>query len=167
MKMKTKNKTTLDLKKSTSRSPFWRGFVLTALAFASLALSPVAWAQSSAMESNSQECSQETLKGTYMSQQTGTLNGLPYAAVNLAVADGNGSLTGSGTTVVNGVVSFPIINGTYTINSDCTGTVTSVPAGLSQNIAIKQKGDQVFIIVTAHPAGVATISGEAVRVSKK
>src|SRR5437867_3619910 len=114
MKMKTKNMTTLHLKQLISRSPFWRGFVLTALAFASLALSPVAWAQSSAMESNSQECSQETLKGTYMSQQTGTLNGLPYAAVNLAVADGNGSLTGSGTTVVNGVVSFPIINGTYT-----------------------------------------------------
>ena len=96
-----------------------------------------------------------------------TLNGLPYEQVNRVVADGNGSLTGSGTAVANGVVSFPVINGTYTINSDCTGTVTSVPAGLSQNFVVKENGCQVFIITTAHPAGVSTISGEAVRVSKK
>src|SRR5215471_10414935 len=94
----------------TSRSPFGRGFVLTALALASLALSPTAWTQSSVMESNSKECSQETLKGDYMSQQSGTLNGLPYTQVNRVFADGNGSLTGSGTAVANGVVSFPVIN---------------------------------------------------------
>ena len=102
-----------------------------------------------------------------MSIQSGTLIGLPYTAVNRAVADGIWSLTGSGTAVLNGVVSFPVINATYTINSDCTGTVTSVPAGLSQNIVITEKGDQVFFIVRAHPAGTATISGEVVRVSKK
>jgi hypothetical protein len=167
MKMKTKNITTLNLKKSTSRSPFGRGFVLTALALGSLALSPTAWTQSSVMESNSRECSQETLKGDYMSQQSGTLNGLPYTQVNRVFADGNGSLTGSGTAVVNGVVSFPVVNGTYTINSDCTGTVVSVVPGLSQNIVVKEDGSQVFIITTAHPAGVGTISGEAVRLSKK
>ena len=168
MKMKTKNITTLDLKKSTSRSPFGRGFVLTALALASLALSPTAWTQSSAMESDSQDqCSQDTLKGTYMSEQQGTLNGLPFTQVNRAVADGIGGLTGSGTAVANGVVSFPVFTATYTINSDCTGTVTSVPAGLSQNFVVKEDGSQVFIITTAHPAGVATISGEAVRLSKK
>ncbi len=162
-----KNITTLDLKKSTSRSPFGRGFVLTALALASLALSPTAWTQSSVMESNSKECSQETLNGAYMSNQSGTLNGLPYVQVNRVFADGNGSLTGSGTAVANGVVSFPVINGTYTINSDCTGMVTSVVPGLSQNFVVKEDGSQVFIITTAHPAGVATISGEAVRLSKK
>ena len=113
------------------------------------------------------QCSQETLKGAYMSQQSGTLNGLPYTQVNRVFADGNGSLTGSGTAVANGVVSFPVINGTYTINSDCTGTVTSVVPGLSQNFVVKEDGSQVFIITTAHPAGVATISGEAVRLSKK
>ena len=106
----------------TSRSPFGRGFVLTALALASLAFSPTAWTQSSAMESDSKDqCSQESLKGPYMSEQSGTLNGLPYTQVNRVFADGNGSLTGSGTAVANGVVSFPIINGNYTINSDCTG----------------------------------------------
>lgn len=75
--------------------------------------------------------------------------------------------TGSGTVVVNGVVSTVAITATYTVNSDCTGTLTSVPAGLSQNFVVKEDGSQVFFIVTAHPAGAATLAGEAVRLSKK
>ena len=102
-----------------------------------------------------------------MSQQSGTLNGLPYTQVNRVFADGNGSLTGSGTAVANGVVSFPVINGTYTINSDCTGQINSVPAGLSQNFTVKTDGSQVFFITLTHPAGLATVSGEAVRIPKK
>ena len=95
------------------------------------------------MESNSAgQCSQKTLKGTYMSIQSGTLIGLPFTAVNRAVADGVGSLTGSGTAVANGVVSFPVIDATYTINPDCTGTVTST-SGLTQNIIIRKDGGQV------------------------
>jgi len=102
-----------------------------------------------------------------MSSQTGTLNGLPLAQVNRIVSDGMGGITGSGTVVVNGVPTvIPLITATYTIDTDCNGTLSSVPAGLSQNFVIKQNGCQVFFIVTAHPAGVATISGEAVRVSK-
>jgi hypothetical protein len=76
--------------------------------------------------------------------------------------------TGSGTVVVDGVVTtIPLITATYTVNSDCTGTLTSVPAGLTQNFVVKEDGSQVFFVVTAHPAGVATIAGEAVRLSKK
>ena len=162
MKMKTKNITTLDLKKSTSRLPFGRGFVLTALALASLALSPTAWTQSSAME-----CSASTLNGAYMGRSSGTLLGLPYATLNRIEFDGNGSAAGSGTTVFNGVVSFPVITATYTVNSDCTGQINSVPAGLSQNFTVKDDGSQVFFITLTHPAGPATVSGEAVRISKK
>jgi len=136
--------------------------ILTALALAALALSPAAWANPP------DECSQATLNGAYMSSQTGTLNGLPLAQVNRIVADGQGVFTGSGTVVVDGVVTvIPLITATYTVNPDCTGTLTSVPAGLSQNFVVKDDGSQVFFIVTAHPAGAATISGEAVRLSKK
>ena len=80
-----------------------------------------------------------------------------------------GLRAGYGTTVVvNGVPTIiPLITATYTVDADCNGTLTSVPAGLSQNFVIKQNGSQVFFIVTAHPAGVGTISGEAVRLSKK
>ena len=135
--------------------------ILTALALAALALSPAAWANPP------DQCSQATLNGAYMSNQSGTLNGLPLVQVNRIVSDGIRGITGSGTAVVNGVVSTVAITATYTINSDCTGTLTSVPAGLSQNFVIKDDGSQVFFIVTAHPAGAATISGEAVRLSKK
>ena len=146
-----------------------RGFVFVALALASLAVLPAAWAQSSEMASDSpSQCGPGTLKGTYMSEQRGDLNGLPVTQVNRIVSDGMGGITGNGTIVVNGVVTvIPLITATYTVNSDCTGTLTSVPAGLSQNFVIKDDGSTVFFIVTAHPAGAATIAGEAVRLSKK
>ena len=38
---------------------------------------------------------------------------------------------------------------------------------LHTHLVVKEDGSQVFFIVTAHPAGVATIAGEAVRLSKK
>jgi hypothetical protein len=157
MKIHTSNQLTNAIN-STSRSPLRLGFVLIALALAYLALSSAAQAQ---------QCSPDTLKGTYMSlTQSGTLNDVPIAQVNRLVADGMGGISGSGTVVVNGVASSVDITATYTVNPDCTGTLTSDPAGLSQNFVIKEKGDQVFFIVTAHPAGSATIAGEAVRVSR-
>ena len=144
------------------RSSLRLGLVLIPLALAALALSAPAWADPPG------QCSVSTLNGAYMSEQSGTLNGLPLVQVNRIVADGQGGFTGSGTVVVDGVVTIiPLITATYTVNSDCTGTLTSVPAGLSQNFVVKDDGSQVFFIVTAHPAGVATISGEAVRLSKK
>jgi hypothetical protein len=154
MKIHTSNQLTTP----PSRSPVRLGFVLIALAVAYLALSAAAQAQ---------QCSNDTLKGTYMSlTQSGTLNDVPIAQVNRLVADGMGGISGSGTVVVNGVASSVVIAATYNINSDCTGTLTSVPAGLSEDFVIRENGTQVFFIVTAHPAGSATIAGEAVRVSR-
>jgi hypothetical protein len=113
-------------------------------------------------------CSNATLQGAYGSNQTGTLNGLPFAQVNRVVSDGNGNVTGSGTAVVNGVVSFPTFTATYTVNSDCTGSLTSVtPPGLTQNFVIERDGSEVLFIVTAHPAGPATISGNAINLDVK
>ena len=146
----------------TTTSSLRRGVVLIALALAAVALSPVLLADPP------DQCSLATLSGPYMSNQAGFLNGLPIVQVNRIVADGTGGATGSGTVVVNGVpTSIPVITATYTINADCTGTLASVPPGLSQNFVIKRDGSQVFFIVTAHPAGAATVSGEAVRLSKK
>ena len=126
------------------------------LVLASLAFSSAAWAQ----------CSPATLKGPYMGRSSGTLLGLPYTALNQINFDGAGSATGSGTSVLNGVVTPSVITATYTVNADCTGTLDSVPAGLSQNFVIKDNGKQVFFIVTAHPAGPATVSGEAIKLNR-
>jgi len=150
----------------TGQLPFRRGFVLAMFALASLALSSAAWAQS-AIEPNSQnQCSTATLKGPYMGRSSGTLIGLPYSTLNRIDFDGAGSASGTGTTVLNGVVTFPVITATYTVNADCTGTIDSVPAGLSQNFIIKDNGKQVFFILTAHPAGPGTVSGEAVKLNR-
>ncbi len=159
---------------STRLSPFRRGFVLTALALACLAASSAAWAQSSATESIAPAgeaipaagipfCSPATMKGVYMGRSSGTLIGLPYATMNRIVFDGIGSAAGNGTSVLNGVVSFPVITATYTVNPDCTGTLISVPAGLDNNFVVKNDGSQVFFVLTAHPAGLGTVSGEAFR----
>lgn len=102
-----------------------------------------------------------------MGRSSGTLIGLPYATLNRIDFDGVGGATGSGTSVLNGVVSSPVILATYTVNSDCTGTLSSVPAGLEQNFLVKNDGSQVFFILTAHPAGLATVSGEAIRLSTR
>ena len=143
----------------SSRSCGMRAFVFAVLALVALALPPAIRAQG--------PCSPATLFGPYMSEQTGTLNSLPFTQVNHLIADGVGGITGTGTSVVNGVVSNLAITASYTINSDCSGTLSSVPAGLSQNFVIKGDGSQVFFIVTAHPAGAATVSGEAFRLSKR
>ena len=113
------------------------------------------------------QCSGATLKGAYMGRSSGTLIGLPYTTLNRIVFDGFGSASGSGTSVLNGVVSSQVITITYTVDSDCTGTLSSVPAGLNQNFVVKNDGSQVFFILTAHPAGLATVSGEAVRLSNR
>ena len=152
----------------TSRSPLRRGLVFIALALAALGLSPAARAQSTEMASDwhHHQCSTGTMNGAYMGRSSGTLIGLPYATLNRIEFDGNGSAVGSGTTVFDGVVSYPVITATYTVNSDCTGQINSVPAGLSQNFIVKSDGSQVFFITLTHPAGPATVSGEAIRISK-
>ena len=120
------------------------------------------------MQPNAQDpCSPATLQGAYMGRSAGTLIGLPYTTLNRIVFDGTGSASGTGTSVLNGIVSFPTIAITYTVNSDCTGTLNSVPMGLSQNFIVKEDGSQVFFVLTSHPAGLATVYGEAVRLSKK
>src|SRR5262245_51151635 len=92
----------------TTTLPLRRGLVLIALALAAVALSPAAWAQ----------CSPATMNGAYMGRSSGTLLGLPYSTLNRIDFDGNGSAAGSGTTVFNGVVSFPVITATYIVNPD-------------------------------------------------
>ncbi len=70
-KTHTSNQLTTAIK-LTSRSPLRRGFVLIALALASLALLPAARAQSSEMAPDApSQCGPGDLKGTYVSEQRG------------------------------------------------------------------------------------------------
>ena len=142
-----------------------RGFVLIAararLLFGGLAHRAMARSATSAAPA--------TLKRyLYVQTQSGTLNGLPISASesDRRRRDG-GYYRYRDRRRQRRCYDHPAHYRNVYRRPDCNGTLTSVPAGLSQNFVIRENGSQVFFIVTAHPAGVATISGEAVRVSKK
>jgi hypothetical protein len=110
-------------------------------------------------------CSNQTLSGSYGSTLTGTVNNLPFAAVNLVSSDGDGNITGSGTIVYNGVVIPSSFTATYTVNADCSGSFVS-DSGTSENIVISRDGSLVQIIVTGLGLGPATVSGSAKSLGK-
>jgi hypothetical protein len=80
-----------------------------------------------------QACSVSSLRGTYAQQAQGTIvrqipgfppPPFPLAEAGIVSFDGSGNLSGKTTINVGGVVIQPSITGTYTVNSDCTGTTT-------------------------------------------
>ena len=64
---------------------------------------------------------------------TGTVNSIGQVAVSGQVTlNGTGSVSGVATLSLNGtIVNSTPVTGTYAINSDCTGTATVTPTGLS------------------------------------
>ena len=68
----------------------------------------------------------ETLHGNYMSRSTGTIVGVgPITAVGRIAYDGKGNFVNPYTVSVNGVISTATEIGTYSVNSDCTGSVVA------------------------------------------
>ena len=111
-------------------------------------------------QAKSKSCSNATLSGQYSAVLTGTVNGLPFAALDIVISDGSGNISGSGTVVVNGVVMPTSFTATYTVNSDCTGSFVS-NTGTTENITISRDGSEVQIILTSTPLGPATVIGVA------
>jgi len=110
-------------------------------------------------------CTNASLIGPYGYTITGVVvnsNASFYSVAEsgTVTADGNGNLTGSNTFSEAGQILSQTLTGTYTINSDCTGTVTTLdsigPANF--NIVIVDNGQQVLFIES--DAGVA-VSGSA------
>jgi hypothetical protein len=104
-------------------------------------------------------CSDATLSGNYAFVYTGfgtrghTSKGptnTPGAVVGVLTLDGAGNSSASYTAVFNGsasTTSTPDI-GTYSVNSDCTGTTTDTTAGIHFNFAIAGGGAEIFAIQT-------------------
>ena len=95
-------------------------------------------------------CSNATLRGDYGATLTGTVNNLPFAALNLV----------NGTIVYNGTVIPSSFTATYTVNPDCSGSFSS-SSGTTENIVINRDGSEVQIIVTGLALGPATVTGLA------
>jgi hypothetical protein len=74
------------------------------------------------------KCSEATLDGTYLFAYDGFVikdnEKVPFALAGYEVFDGNGHVKGVATTNVNGkITSKEPFSGTYTVKTDCTGTV--------------------------------------------
>jgi hypothetical protein len=124
-------------------------------------------------EDDTPTCTLKTLKGRYLFGGITTL--LPPAVTEqslLAVAgyrtfNGDGTGADIVTVTINGVVVLenfvtPI---NYTVNLDCSGTVTIPAAGESFSIFIAPKGEELIAIGTT--PGSVSVQGPSRRVSRK
>ena len=103
------------------------------------------------------KCSLATLKGLYMFAESGylTVSGslVPEGVTGKAIFHGNGSFDSLATISTGGdIVPGDAAPGTYTLNSDCTGTVTvlmKAPApDVHLDIFVAPDGDEIFNIET-------------------
>jgi len=107
-------------------------------------------------QEEAQGCSAATLKGTYALTFSGfftrdpvpaAINAfIPVAGGGLVTFDGNGNLSASETVSVGGLISPVNVPGTYTVNSDCTGSLTTANAHL--NLVIVRNGREILAVNT-------------------
>ena len=112
--------------------------------FASFALAAVAFASApQALKAADPLCPllDATKHGTYVVYGTGTVVGVgPAVAVGEITYDGHGNTQATFTLNVNGnVQTHTGVSGTYTINSDCTGT--SLEAGAHYSFVVSPDGN--------------------------
>ena len=131
------------------------GFLAVSILYAQ---SVVAQEQSSRVK----ECSKATLSGSFGYTSTGNLLASipmlpppfagPFAEVGRQTFDGKGNTDATATFSANGNIQAVKITGSYTVNSDCTGTMTLnvSPLGLVANLdfVIDDDGAELRAIVT-------------------
>jgi hypothetical protein len=105
------------------RATMAKTFAITVATALALGIAPKAKAQPG--------CSNATLMGTFAYTSTGFITTAtagpvgPFGEVGTQTFDGHGKApTGTATVSANGTLYQLTITGTYTVNSDCTGTLT-------------------------------------------
>jgi len=130
-----------------------------------LILVVMALAASSAVQARARECTDSTIRGTYAFTIHGQIltPGGPLLVDGIAKTtfDGDGELTQADTVAVNGHIEgvWHPSTGAYTVNSDCTGTMTLISTGqptLHLAILVSQSGNHIHAVVT--DPGLATTS---------
>jgi hypothetical protein len=113
------------------RSTIAQSFTAAAVTVLALGLLPTANAQNKG-------CSNASLQGTYAYTSTGTITSPaalagPVAEVGMQTFDGQGNTTATALISQNGNITPLTITGTYTMNQNCTGTLTLqvVPFGIT------------------------------------
>lgn len=90
-----------------------------------------------------QSCSLARAAGTYGFSDSGTVVGVASrVAVGIFTLDAAGNLNGKGTSILNGTIAHEKFSGSYTANSDCTGTFKDVQIrDLSGNLLLTITAD--------------------------
>ena len=142
--------------------------VLSSVALSTIALFLLA-STLSAGENGTRQCSNGTLKGSYGLYHDGTVIGVgPTAVIAIFTYDGEGNLTGTGTSKVNGNVTHFTLIGTYTVNENCNVSDAVVfPSGATatHEYVIVDNGKEFFFLNTT--PGTATTGNVSVGVGKK
>lgn len=142
------------------RSNTTQTFAIAAFAALALAFAPTAKAQVN------KGCNNATLQGTFAYTVTGSFVAAPatpglYAEVGAQTFDGNGNTAVSGMSNSNGTAASTDRAGTYTVNSDCTGTFSiQIRPGIASHyfFVIANNGD-VYQAVCLDPVAVITRFG--------
>jgi hypothetical protein len=123
----------------------------------SLVLLALALAASSAATAHASNCTTLTFRGTYAFTIHGQIltptGPLLVDGIARTTFDGNGNLTQVDAVAVNGIIALVWRpgTGTYTLNPDCTGTMTLVNQGqapLHLAILVSHSGDLIHSVVT-------------------
>ncbi len=128
------------------------GIVLAALLVLLAAPHARAW--------DDKECTKATLKGSFgytgsgalLAAYVGPTDAGPFAEVGRQTFDGKGHTEATATLSANGDISQVTVDGTYTVKSDCTGTMTLnvSPFGstVDLNFVIDEDGKEIRAIVS-------------------
>jgi hypothetical protein len=103
------------------------------------------------------QCTNATLTGNYGFTFSGFqfrgMKGmsLPWQGVGLMTFDGAGNASGNFTFSLNGQIATSPYAATYTVNPDCTGSVTGTPpiGGANATLVIVSGGAEVFAVDTS------------------
>jgi hypothetical protein len=136
----------------------------------SLILLVMALAASSEVTARGRECTDSTIKGTYAFTIHGQIltPGGPLIVDGIAKTtfDGDGEFTQVDAVAINGNIALVWRpgTGTYTVNPDCTGTMTLINTGqptLHLAIVVSQSGNHIHTVVT-NPGVAVTSDAERV-----
>jgi hypothetical protein len=122
--------------------------------------------QGYAQERNSTTCTLATLHGQYVFDATGydisNSTPAPKAVVELLTLKGDGTLTSLATVSLNGTIHSGVSgSGTYTVNQNCTGTLTFNGSGFTFDLFIAPNGSRFHMIETVSNT---VLAGEVRRV---
>ena len=172
-----RDKTSLEAKMKTAtrwvlRSDMTRTSILTVACMATVVLIEAVWPSArlsgavTKVHAHERGCSIASLNGTYAFRRTGVNNNIavggPIAQIGIAHYNGDGTIGSLRTTrSSNGVIrdwTDTPTTGTYTVDSDCTGSLFDLNGTKSNNLIVLGRGKS-YLLLSVAPGTITTEEG--------